>query len=139
MTVSKFDNKNNKPSEGEISEMLGQILPLWEGFKTFLEKKYPIISEEWKFYGRDSGWGLFVKNQSRTILYLYPGQGFFKVLFVFGEKAFEAAVQSDLPKEFIMKITQAKRRTEGRSFLTFVKTEADLDLVKRLTEIKMKN
>jgi hypothetical protein len=139
MAISIFNNKFVKPLEADIPAVLGESKPLWDDLKNFLEIQYHSILEEWKFYGSSSGWGLLLKNKSRTILYLYPCSNYFVVLFVFGEKAVDAVNKSALPIDLINKIKEAKRHTEGRSFFTDVKSPADLEIIKQLTEIKMKN
>jgi hypothetical protein len=139
MPTSIFDNKLVKPLDTDLPDVLGESKLLWDNLKSFLETKYPPILEEWKFYGSSSGWGLLIKNRSMTILYLYPCRNYFMVLLVFGEKAVEAATKSTLSKDLINKICESKRHTEGRSFFTDVKTHADLEVIKQLTEIKIKN
>lgn len=138
MPVSIFDNKLVKPFEGDIPGVLGESKEFWDDLKDFLERQYHSILEEWKFYGSSSGWGLLLKNKIRTILYLYPCKNYFMVLFVFGEKAIDAVIKSNLSIELINRIKESKRHTEGRSFFVEVKTREDLEIIKQLTEIKMK-
>ena len=139
MSLSAFDNKLKKPKYDEIAVILKEKKQLWFDLKDYLIKKYINITEEWKYYGKSSGWTLLFKYKKRTILYLFPAEGFFIVLFVFGEKATAAAKQYSLPKIILKAIRDAKPYVEGRSFRVEVKNEEDLENVKKLVEIKMKN
>ena len=71
-----------------------------------------------------------------SLIYLIPLDACFKVNFVFGEKAVAAAGDADLPDSIAALISQAKPYVEGRSFTFDIKTEADVDVVKKLVEIK---
>ena len=137
MAISIFDNKQNKPVEADLPAVLGENLKLWEDLNSFLDREYRPILEEWKYYGGSSGWGLLIKNVTKTILYMYPSQNYFTLLFVFGEKAVEAASKSNLSMELIKTIKEAKRHTEGRSFYLEVRTAADVEVIKQLIHIKI--
>jgi hypothetical protein len=139
MAISIFDNKFVKPQDADLPGVLDKSNLLWEDLKDFLEREYYPILEEWKFYGSSTGWGLLVKNVNKTILYLYPSRNYFTVLFVFGEKAVEAVAVSPLPKDLINKVQEAKRHTEGRSFYIDVRNQYDLEVIKQLIQIKIKN
>ena len=141
MSLSIFDNKLKKPKDDELGTALGKTKQLWLELKEYLRNEYKnkAISEEWKYYGKSSGWTLLFKSKKRTILYLFPGQGFFIVLFVFGEKATISAEQHPLPQIILESIRNAKPYVEGRSFRVEVKNVQDLENVKKLVEIKMKN
>jgi len=139
MTLSIFDNKLKQPADNEIAIVLDKAKQLWDELKECLVKNYNNILEEWKYYGKTSGWTLSLKHQKRTILYLFPCEGFFIVLFVFGKKATVAAKQSSLPKNILNAIRRAKPYVEGRSFRVEVKSAEDLENVKKLAGIKMKH
>jgi hypothetical protein len=70
---------------------------------------------------------------------LFPGEGFFKVLFVFGQKAMSAAEYHPFPLIILEAIKNVKQYLEGKSFKVEVRNVKDLENVKRLVEVKMKN
>jgi hypothetical protein len=80
-----------------------------------------------------------VKSNQRTILYLIPLDGSFKTNFVYGEKAVNAAMSAGLPADVTKEISEAKAYMEGRPFFFDVKTEKDVEIVKKLIDIKNKN
>ena len=139
MSLSIFDDKLKKPTDHELASALDKTSRLWVDLKEYLVENFENISEEWKYYGKSSGWTLLFKSKKRTILYLFPSEGFYIVLFVFGKKATIAAEQHQLPRNILEDIRKAKPYVEGRSFRVEVKKVKDLENVKRLVEIKMKN
>lgn len=136
MSTSIFDEKLKKPNESDISEVLGDIKSLWDELKKYVYDNYEAIKEDWKFYSKKSGWTLLYKQKDKTLLYFIPCDGYFKVLFVFSEKAVKRAVESSLPNSIISLIEGANLYAEGRSFFIDIKEESDLQYVRTLLEIK---
>jgi len=65
--------------------------------------------------------------------------GYFKLTFVFGDKAVEAAKKSNLPENIIRCIEEAIPYVEGRSFMVEIKNSDNLELSKQLLKIKQNN
>ena len=139
MALSILENKLKKPTDSELSEVLGNAKAVWDCLKQNVAHMYPEIIEEWKHYGKASGWTLLLKLKKRTLLYLFPCKEYFIVQFVYGEKAVEKAMMSSLPKNIIDNIREAKPYTEGRSFRLEVKVMDDLEIIDELIEIKADN
>jgi hypothetical protein len=137
VALSAFIDKTQQPDETGVREALGALWAQWQGIRQFAVSTYAGSTEEWKFYGRSSGWTLLLRQKKRTILYLFPGSGRLTVLFVFGESAMTTAAQSDLPEPVKAAIRDAKPYMEGRSFQVDVATEDDAAVVQRLIAIKM--
>ena len=66
-------------------------------------------------------------------------EGSFELSFVFGDKAVATAEQSDLPKDMITTLKNARKYAEGRGLQIEVKGPADVDNIKKLVEIKLNN
>lgn len=137
MALSIFEDKNKKPESKDIIDAIGDTGELWDAIKDYIAQLCTNVIEEWKFYGKSSGWTLLLKHKKRTILYLFPSNSFFIVLFVFGEKAIHKAYESSLPNFIIEKIKSAVPYLEGRSFQIEVRDEKDIEYVKKLIEIKI--
>lgn len=137
MSLSIFGEKTIVPNEKMLSETLGSQKVLWDNIKKQLIAIDKNILEEWKFYSKAAGWTLVVKSGKQTLLYLIPLNGYFKINFVFGEKAVALAKSSDLPKEIIALILDAKPYMEGRSFMIDVDIDTDDELVNKLLKIKI--
>ncbi|UCE48498.1 MAG: DUF3788 family protein, partial [Phycisphaerales bacterium] len=63
----------------------------------------------------------------------------FRISFVFGDRAVAAAEQSDLPKDLIETLKNARKYAEGRGLQVEVKGPSDVEDIKRLVEIKIDN
>ncbi len=139
MALSIFEDKIKKPEDEDIREALNGSCRLWEEIKEYMVSNLGTMTEEWKFYGKSSGWTLLLKHKKRTIIYMFPGKDFFTTLFVYGDKAMEQAGTSNLPDYIIDRIHSAEPYMEGRSFQVEVKSEQDLAHVKVLIDIKLNN
>jgi len=137
MALSIFEDKTLKPSEEDISKVLGDKKALWDEIKSYIAKEYGELNEEWKNYGKASGWTLLIKLRKRTILYLFPALEYFIVQFVYGEKAVEKSLNSLLPLNIVDRIKEAQSYVEGRSFRIDVRSEADMSWIKELIDIKV--
>ena len=139
MALSAFDDKGLMPNDDMTATVLGGSFSLWQTIKTHFTATYKNTSEEWKFYGKESGWTKNIKSGKRTLFMFVPMSGVFQIIFTLGEKAAEAARGSDLPKEIIELIPDAKACVCGYGLRLNIKTEADANAVIKLIELKDKN
>ena len=95
--------------------------------------------EEWKYYSPKSGWILKSLNKKRNLFFFTPCQKYFRISFVFGDKAVAAIEKSDLPAAMIEEIRKAKKYAEGRGLRLEARTSSDLEHVKKLLAIKVMN
>jgi hypothetical protein len=127
-----------QPSPGEISTALGPAENLWRQITHWVaEQGAP--EAEWKSFSSKYGWSLRMKQKKRTILYLAPCNGCFRVSFILGDKAVEAARQSNLPRNVVKEIEQARHYVEGTGISLIVRQPKDLGPVRNLVQIKMAN
>ncbi len=139
MAGSIFDDKFVKPTEKKLSEALGASFKYWEEIKSALEAEFGGLMEEWKYYGPKSGWILKLLHKKRNLFFLTPCKGYFRVAFVFGDKAVSAIERSDLPKDVIGEVRNAKKYAEGRGLRIEVKKSGDVENIKKLVAIKIRN
>jgi hypothetical protein len=141
MSLSIFGEKAIVPDDEMLASVLAGSKALWETAISHVEEACGggDLGGEWKFYSKKAGWSFVVKSGKRTIIYLIPQEGFFKVNFVFGERAVGAAEDAGLPEPIVSLMLEAKQYMEGRSFMFDVKTEADICAVKKLVIIKYQN
>lgn len=139
MALSVFDNKKVIPGDKDVANVLEHSGMVWDKLKKYVYEACGDVSEEWKHYSKASGWTLLLKHGKRTILYLYPSKAFFTVLFVYGEKAVERALNSKLPQDTVDRILEAKPYMEGRSFQVEVRSIEDLAVIKELIGIKLES
>lgn len=139
MESSVFTDKFNKPDTNLLAMALGEKLGLWEAIKKQILDKYGNTTEEWKFYSAKYGWTLKTLLKKRNLFFFTPLDGYFRISFVFGDKAVATVEQSDLPDEIKTELRNARKYAEGRGLVIVVKNQADVQNVKKLIDIKVKN
>jgi hypothetical protein len=139
MALSVFLDKSKRPGEHDLSETLGETKQLWDQVKTYVKETVPDIIEDWKHYGKNSGWTMKLLKKKRNLFFSYPGEGHFTVVFVFGDKAVQAVENSPLPPDIIQTLKEAKKYAEGRGLRVTVKNQDDVEVVKKLITIKIAN
>jgi len=81
----------------------------------------------------------FMNCEGLHLFFLIPLKSSFQISFVFGDKAVAAVEKSDLPKELITELKNARKYAEGRGLRIDIKKAADVEHVKKLVEIKVNN
>jgi hypothetical protein len=135
MSPNAFIGRTKPPTDEELSTELGAARALWDELLTELA----LPTQEWNSYSPKAGWSLKLKLKKRTILYLAPCHGKFRVAFSLGAKAVEAARQSKLPKAVLKIIDEAPRYPEGTGVRLEIAARKDLAAVKKLAEVKLAN
>ena len=90
MAISVFDRPGTEPTEDALLETLRQTANLWQELQSFLQQSIPEIRLEWKYYGPKSGWLLKTYSNNRNLFFTNPQEGYCRLVFVFGEQAFQA-------------------------------------------------
>jgi hypothetical protein len=139
MSASIFDDKSKKPTNKMLKEVLDKTYKLWEVIKKHILSEYGKVTEDWRFYNVRSGWLLKTLLKKRNLLFFVPVEGYFKLSFIFGDKSVEAVVKSDLPEVIKTTLKNAKKYMEGRGLSIDVKTSEDVEIAKKLIEIKTNN
>ena len=136
--LSVFMDKAVKPSKKDLPETLGSSYGWWEAIENFVLEKYPDGKSEWNFPGKKYGWSYRIKDKKRAIIYFLPLDQYFKVGFVFGQKAFDQIMESAISDEIKNELREATKYAEGRGIRIDVKDESVLSDIKKLIEIKLK-
>ena len=139
MGASVFDDKEKKPTPQRLARVLGDSNTLWKEIKKHLKTEYGELTEDWKYYGKNYGWTLKTLRKKRNLFFFVPLKGSFNVSFVFGDRAVAAAEKSDLPKDLIKTLKNARKYAEGRGLQIEVNGIDDVENIKKLVEIKVNN
>jgi hypothetical protein len=133
MAESIFSEKVTIPNDDLLENALKISNALWD-------KMIEISGGrgEWKFYTKAAGWTYSIKKNQRTLFYMIPKDGWFKLTFVFGERAIEAAKLTNLPKQTLNALLTAKRYVEGRSITIKIESNADIPTAQKLLQLKLK-
>jgi hypothetical protein len=138
METSIFTNKAKMPDNEQLGAALDNLFKVWMSIKEYAVRAYPKATEEWNFSGQKYGWSFRIKDKKRAIIYLLPRDSYFLVAFVFGEKATTDAYGSTLSTEIKESIAGARVYAEGRGFRIEVRTDANLEDIKKLIDIKLR-
>lgn len=137
MDKSIFTDKMSKPGDDDLRDKLGDAFHLWHKIIGYLFSKYPYSLNEWNYPGEKYGWSFRIKDKKRAILYLLPRNGYFKTAFVFGQKATDVIMKSDISDTIKSELQSAKVYAEGRGIRIDVKDDKILDDIKKLIDIKL--
>ena len=139
MSTSIFNDKGVKPDNEMLQENLGNTGPYWDKIKNYLKENIGDIIEDWKYYNPKSGWILKNMLKKRNLFFFTPFDGYFRITFVFGDKAVAVVEKSDLPEKIKNSLINARKYMEGRGISIEVKREEDVEIVKKFVEIKVNN
>jgi hypothetical protein len=135
MTPNAFIGRTKPPTDDELSAELGAARVLWDELLAGLA----LPTQEWNSYSPKAGWSLKLILKKRTILYLAPCHGSFRVAFILGAKAVEAARLAKLSKAVMKIVDEAPRYAEGTGVRLEIKARKDLAAVKKLADVKLAN
>jgi len=137
--ISIFQDKATKPTKKDLIAKLDSTYNLWTRIKDFVLEKYPNGLSEWNYPGKKYGWSYRIKDKRRAIIYFLPRDKYFKVAFVFGQKAVDTIMESDISLEIKNELQQAKKYAEGRGIRIDVNNDLILPDIKKLVEVKLAN
>ena len=137
MDTSTFMNKTQSPTGNDLESTLGTTYLLWNTIREKVQEKYPGAKEEWNFPGVKYGWSFRIKDKKRAIIYFLPKQDYFKVAFVFGQKATDQIMKSDISDAIKNELSSARVYAEGRGIRIDVKGAETLSDIYKLIEIKI--
>jgi hypothetical protein len=137
ITPNAFIGKLEAPTADELTAALGPARAHWDQLLARLAAELNLVVAEWNSSSPKYGWALRLKMKKRNIVYLGPCRGSFRVAFVLGDRAVEAARHSTLPRKVVKLIEEGKRYPEG----TAVRIEAigakDIAAIVNLAAIKL--
>ncbi|MDX2443351.1 MAG: DUF3788 domain-containing protein [Bacteroidales bacterium] len=139
MDISIFTDKARIPINDDLSEPLGETFSYWMSLREYVYQKYPTATEGWNYPGKKYGWSFRIKDKKRAIIYFLPREKYFMVAFVFGGKATEQILSSDISEEIRTGLKNAKVYAEGRGIRIDVKDDTNVPDIKKLVEIKLAN
>lgn len=137
--VSIFKEKAIIPTDKDLVEKLGSTYELWIQIKNMVMEMYSNGLAEWNFPGKKYGWSYRIKDKKRAIIYFLPRDKYFKVAFVFGQKATGQVLESDISKTIKQDLEQARKYAEGRGVSIDIKSDLIISDIRKLIEIKLAN
>jgi len=138
-TQNAFIGHTAKPSSLEVAIALGASAISWTQLIDWLADVHDVLVHEWKSDSLRYGWSLRLKKKDRTIVYLAPCQGCFRVSFVLGPRAMEIVHATQFPPAVQQAIAEAPHYAEGTGIRLIVHKPTDLLPIRTLAEIKLAN
>jgi len=139
METSIFMDLSKKPETTDLVIPLGNTFPFWQEISDFVFAKYPAAIEDWHVSVKKYGWGFRLKDKKRAIIYLSPREGFFRVTMVFGQKATDQILSSEISADIKEELMNSKVYVEGRVLRLEIHDDSLLKDIKKLVEIKIAN
>lgn len=132
-----FFDKNVKPDDNLLAQKIGARFDYWREIKNYIIQQFGDTVEEWKFYGIKYGWQLKTLMKKRNLFFLIPYESYFKIVFVFGDRAVREIEKSDISEKLIKSVLNARKYAEGRGLAIEVKGDEFISDIKRLIKIKI--
>lgn len=137
--ISIFTDKAIVPKNEDLVANLGTTYSIWMQIREYVYQQYPNGVEDWNFPGKKYGWSFRIKDKKRAILYFLPRNNYFMVAFVFGQKAIDQILETNISETIKNDLLTAKKYAEGRGVRIDVKDETSIPDIQKLIEIKLAN
>ncbi|MCK5464218.1 MAG: DUF3788 domain-containing protein [Bacteroidales bacterium] len=134
-----FFEKETMPDEEMINEAIGSNYTHLQAIRQFIAEEIGDTNEEWKFYGKKLGWTLKKFYKKRNLFFIGIYKGYFKISFVFGERAAQNVYDSGISSALKKELSEARQYAEGRGISINVDNDGYLDDIKELVRIKVRN
>jgi len=137
MDSSIFTDKKIMPADDDLLVALGNLYEMWQQVTRYVHLKYPSAIDMWNYSGDKYGWTFRIKDKKRAIVYLLPRDRFFKVAMIFGQKATDAIMDSQVAETLKSELASARVYAEGRGIRIDVLNETILNDLQTLIDIKI--
>jgi hypothetical protein len=135
-----FTDKSVKPNDDIIFSIIGDAELLWKQTFSYLFDCSKEISVNWKFSDCGKYWVCIVLKRKNTIFRLHiKKMNSFSIAFPFGDKLESIILQSKLPDSIKNDFIISKKYNSTRYISIEVEDSKDLENVKKLIDIKIKN
>jgi hypothetical protein len=82
---------------------------------------------------------IFNIKEKRAIIYLLPRKDYFKVAMIFGEKATQKILKSNISDEIKKELESAKAYVEGRGIRIDIKDASNIVDITKMIDIKLQH
>lgn len=132
-----FNIKQQEPTDEMLASALGETKVILDSIFRFIETEFGDFHPEWKYYGTKLGWSLKLFCKKRNVVFVGPENGYFRLAFAIGEKAYTKIIQSDLPDYIKKELTTAKIYVEGRPLRIEIRKQEDIEPIYEIIRIKL--
>jgi len=137
MSENQFKNKDEFPTERRIKETIGASSSILREIRRYTLSSVGETKEEWKYYGVKNGWVLKTFYKKRNLFFIGMYDGYFRISFVFGERAVKTAMESEISKTLKKELSEARKYAEGQGLSLQVEDSHHFEDIKKLIDIKV--
>ena len=137
MSENVFTTREIQPDDEMVKEKLGANYAHLENIRQFIDDEIGATTREWKFYGKKHGWNMKTFLKKRNLFFIVIYDGYFRIGFVFGEKAVKIVLDSDIDQSLKKELEEARKYAEGRGIAIRVDNPECLKDIKELVRIKV--
>jgi hypothetical protein len=137
MAVGLFLEKEHRPTGKEIKLALGKRYGIFQTLLDAMKRNYQ-LEGEWNYGGKNYGWNLRFRKSGKTLLNLFPHDGFPVALVVLGTEQVEKSRSLKLSKNVKDVFAKALQFFDGRWLYVPVKTAKDAKDIQALIALKRK-
>lgn len=134
---SVFMDQTLSPSTAQLKEALGSTYPLWEEISDYTLNVTKGLVKDWKFSGPKYGWSFRISDKRRVIIYMLPRDQYFKVAFVFAQKATDQILEGKFNQDIKAELQAAKAYAEGRGIRIDVRDNSKTSDLLELINVKI--
>jgi Protein of unknown function (DUF3788) len=134
---SIFLDKSVEPTDEALKIGIHSTFPIWKEIEKYIYEVYPKAQSKWNYSSVKLGWSYRISDSKRVLVYLLPRDQFFKVAFVFGQKATDLIMESSVSDAIKNDLKAAKVYAEGRGIRIDISNELLLEDIKKLISIKV--
>jgi hypothetical protein len=131
-------DKSVKPTDDMVFSIIGNRKELWLQILDYMVANHKDITEQWNFYNDGKCWMFRIMKKKKTVLWIGVLKDTFRVGFWFGNKAEPIILKSDISKKSKDFYKNAKQTKIGKGIAIVMSDAADVEDVKKLTELKLK-
>lgn len=135
MSIGIFSDKDHQPTTQEVFHALGPKRPHWDRLTQFISDNYQMPGLL-SFGGKKYGWNVWYRRGGKTLVSLYPQQGYFVAQIVLGKDQAEQALNLKLGKNVRQAVEEAPQLHDGRWLFIKVRSEKDVKDIEQLLLIK---
>ncbi len=137
MSENIFKIKDKPPVEAQIKEIINEKYQVLDFIRQYIRENIGNTNEEWKYYGVKNGWVLKTLLKKRNLFFIVIYDGYFRISFVFGDKAVDSVMKSNVSDNNKKSLSDAKKYAEGRGISFDIFDNKHLNDIKKLIEIKV--
>jgi hypothetical protein len=133
-----LSDKSVIPDDEYIFSLIGNNKLHWKRIMGFVSENYKDTSGSWNYYNDGKQWLFKMVHKKKTIFWSGLIDKTFRITFYLGNKAEAIIENSDLPQTVRDEFKTAKRYGLIRPVTFVIKSEADVDNVLKMIDIKSK-